>query len=210
MAAFVESGNALKGRRRRICTLGKILVAVETDRNPDLGFGAGISSGYRWLQRVVLRYIRRQGYAQNRSAATHSHVIAESDLGRHVEGEFDRRSLGEGCVGEEEDAARTDVLGKSPGLDPTGEVANENRKKKRKALSGAAFDSDWRRIHGGKLPSCRLAGGSVRGKRTLPHVRPVEQLLSQSRANYRNADRGISKSPSRYSDAWIGSTTSNK
>jgi hypothetical protein len=43
MAAFVESGNALKGRRRgRICALGKILVAVETDRNPDLGFGGGV------------------------------------------------------------------------------------------------------------------------------------------------------------------------
>jgi len=179
MAVFVESGNALKGRRRRICTLGQILVAVEADRNSDLGLGAGIGKGCRWLRWVVLRlivlrlnrlrgnwlrHVRRQGYAQNRATATDSHVITQRDLGRHVEGKLDRRSLGEGCVGEEKDAARTDVLGKTPSFNSAGKVANENRKKKRKALSGAAFDSDWRRIHGGKLSSCRLAGGERKGQ----------------------------------------------
>jgi hypothetical protein len=54
MAAIVESGNALK-RRRRVCTLGKILIAVKTDCNPDLGFGARIGRGCRWLRQVVLR-----------------------------------------------------------------------------------------------------------------------------------------------------------
>jgi len=142
---------------------------VETNRNPDFGFGAGIGSGYRglrWvvLRQVVLRHIRRQGYPENTAATTDSHIIPQRNLGRHVEGKLDRRAFGEGCIGEEKDAARADVLGKAPSLDSTGEVASENRKKKRKALSGAAFDSDWRRIHGGRLPSCRLAGGERKGQ----------------------------------------------
>jgi hypothetical protein len=166
---LVQSGNSLERRRRRICALRKILVAVETDRNPDLGFGAGIGRDCSWLRWVgrrqfVLRQIRRQGYTQHRAAATDSHIVAERDFRGHVEGKFDRRTLGEGCIREKENAARTDVLGKAPDLDPTGNVTDEDGKKKRKALSGAAFDSDWRRIHVGQLPSCRLAGGSVRAR----------------------------------------------
>src|ERR1700722_3240109 len=164
MAVVVENGNALKGRGR-ICNLGKVLVAVETNRDPNLGFGLGLGARIdlhcRLLRRVVLRQVWRQGYTQNAATATDSHIVAERDLGRHVEGELDRCALGEGCVGEKEDAARADVLGKAPGFDAAGDVANEDGKKKRKALSGAAFDSDWRRIHGGKLPSCLLAAGGA-------------------------------------------------
>ena len=60
MAVFVECGNALKGRGR-ICNLGKVLVAMETNGDPDLGFslgfGARIDLHCRLLRRVVLRGI---------------------------------------------------------------------------------------------------------------------------------------------------------
>jgi len=65
--------------------LGKVLVSVEANRDSDLGFA--LSGNFRQAR------VRPLDHSQDPAAATHAHGLAERDLGRHVESEFDLGSL---------------------------------------------------------------------------------------------------------------------
>ena len=158
----------------------------------------------------VRERLRGESRRAEQAAATDSHVIAQRDLGRHVEGSSIAAPSRRLHFGEEKNAARADVLGEAPGLDPgwkrhEGKLEEGNGKRcpaRRSTRTGEGF------MVANFLPVAS-PGGSVRGKRTVPHVRRLEQLLSQSWAADGPPGAELPRAP-RYCDSWVGPETSKK
>lgn len=113
---------------------GEIVIAFEANRDANLSpADRGLGARTIWG--------RRPDHAQNAAAAAYGHAFAESDLGRHSERDFDFGALGEWSVGEEENSARAEVLGKSDAFERCCELAEGKRKKIRKPLPDAALNS---------------------------------------------------------------------
>jgi hypothetical protein len=132
----VESGDAGEGGGG-FGELGEIFVAFETNRDSDFGFG---KSGSRGI-------VRGLSDAQDVSAAADTHVFSESDFGGHAEGDFDFCAFLKRDIGEEEDAARAEILGEAKTLDGGCDLTKRQREKVREPLSDAAFHSNWRSSH---------------------------------------------------------------
>jgi hypothetical protein len=138
----------MKGRNSRECGgvggLGEIFVAIEANRNSDFRFTMG---------RNRVEFGGRPDHAQNASSAANGHALAQRDLGGHSESDFDFRAFGERRVGEEEDSARTEVLGESDAFEGGCGLAERERKKIGKPLSDTAFNLNWRSGHSGVTSS---------------------------------------------------------
>jgi len=77
------------------------------------------------------------------AAAAHGHAFTERDLGGHAQCQFDFGAFGKRSVGEEEDSARTEILGESYAFNRRPGLAERQREEIRESLSDAAFNPNW-------------------------------------------------------------------
>ena len=164
-AVTVQGSDPLE-RGRYVGRFGKVLVSVEANRNSDLGFA--LSGNFRQAR------VRPLDHPQDPAAATHAHALAEGDLRRHVECEFDLSSFMQRGIGEEKYPARTEVLGEAETFDSAGRVAQGDRKKERESLTDAAFNLNWRSGHNGSFLNRR---GSATA--TVPEL-PLQEKFKVS------------------------------
>lgn len=136
----VKGRNAREGGGRRR-GFGEVFVAFEAHGNADLGFRLG-RSGTIWNGRCC-----GPNHSQDTAAAAHGHALAQGDFGGHAECEFDFGAFSERSVGEEEDSARTQVLGESDAFKGSPRLTQREREKIREPLSDTAFNSNWRSSH---------------------------------------------------------------
>jgi hypothetical protein len=134
---WVKGGDAREGGGR-LGGLREIFVALEANRYSDFRFSR---------RRVGCG--RRPDYSQDTAAAAYGHALAQSDLGGHAEGELDLGTFTERRVGEEEDSARTEILGESDAFEGSLGLTKREWKKVGESLSGTAFNLNWRSGHGG-------------------------------------------------------------
>ena len=137
----VESRDAREGGGR-LGGFGEVLVAFEAHGDADLGFRLGRSG-------TIESWACRGGpnHSQDSAAASHGHALAKGNLGGHAECEFDLGAFGERSVGEEEDSARTQVLGESHAFKGSPRLTQREREKIGEPLSDTAFNSNWRSGH---------------------------------------------------------------
>jgi hypothetical protein len=81
--------------------------------------------------------------------AAYGHTLAESNLGGHTEREFDFGAFGERSTGEEEDTARTEILGESDAFNGSPGLTKREREKVGEPLSDTAFNSNRKSSHSG-------------------------------------------------------------
>src|SRR5579862_3350974 len=123
-------------KSRRLGRLGKIFVAFQTYSDTDLGFGRRVAGS-------------GPHDAQNMAPAAHGHALAQSNPGGHAQCEFNFRAFDERGAGEEKDASRTEVLGKSNAFERCAWLMKRERQKVGEPLAGTAFNSNWRSGHSG-------------------------------------------------------------
>ena len=136
----------VKGRNPRetggCCrAFGKILIAFEPHRDADLGLRVSRSGT------IGNRCGGGPNHPQDTAAAAYGHALAQGDLGGHPEGEFDFGAFGERSAGEEEDSARTQILGESDAFKGSPRLTQREREKIREPLSDTAFNCNWRSGH---------------------------------------------------------------
>src|SRR5207247_10989402 len=85
--------------------------------------------------------------SQNAAPTAHRHVLAQRDFRGHAKSQFDFGAFGQGSVGEEEDSARTEILGKADAFNRSAGLTERKRKEIREPLSDTAFNANWRSGH---------------------------------------------------------------
>jgi hypothetical protein len=79
--------------------------------------------------------------------ATYAHALAQGDFGGHHERNLDFGPFPERGISEEEDSARTEILGEAEALNGSSRLAERKGKKVQESLSHTAFNSNWKSGH---------------------------------------------------------------
>ena len=132
---------------RRSGSRGEVFVAFQAGSDADLG---------PHFTGDVCRGDRRPHHAQNAPAAAHRHTFAQSNLGGHLEGEFDLGSFIERQVGEEKDATGTQVLAESCAFQCGGWLTQSDWNGIKEPLADTTFNSNWRSGHR-RVPSAQVS-----------------------------------------------------
>jgi len=127
----------------RLGGLGEIFVSGKAHSHADFGFGTSRRRG------VVRRCGGRPDHPQDAAAAAYGHILAQGDLRGHAESKLDFGTFAKRRVGEEEDSARTEVLGKSNAFQGGVGLAQGQWEKVRESLSDTAFNPHWSSGHSG-------------------------------------------------------------
>src|SRR5258708_23631879 len=148
---------------RNIGGFRKIFVATQAHSNADFWFagffasspvvsgrsfdGLGLRELFLGRETGLPTIVRGVDDTQHSSPASHAHVVAKSDFGRHSQRQFDVRSFVQRHRCKQKGSARTQILRESQTFSGSRNVAQRNRKIKCEALSNTAFDTNRRNSH---------------------------------------------------------------
>jgi hypothetical protein len=153
-------GSSTGERSGRFDRFRQIVVAVETDGDADLCLSAS-SLRASGCERILAGK-RGTDHAQNASATTDRHAVAECDFGGHAESEFDLRALVQRRIGEKEHSAGAEILSESHAIGASCRLMERKREEIREPLSDAPFNPNWRSGHRGITSFAGVAGEEQR------------------------------------------------
>jgi hypothetical protein len=149
---------------RTVFGFGKIFVAIQTNRDSDLGFLGSVCGrlsrtsitggniGGSISRRGPPIVVERFDDSQNAATATDPHIFPKSNLGGHSQGKFYFSPFDEGHVSKEENSSGADILGEAQTFGCGGNVPQRYGEVESEALSNTAFNTNrWGRH--GRVPS---------------------------------------------------------